>query len=110
MSIIFYIMNYLGINLNVESADPFVSLLSMLCFLSLIGLLSIINISIYLMVIYFSNNEKIIKILSRWKYVFFIFNIYKKTRVFFIVSEILIFLISQLTVIYICVKCIKGLL
>ena len=63
-------------------------------------LLSFINILIYFMVITFLNNEKFVNKIKEYKYLNKIFTIYKNTRIYFLIYEIIFFLFVNIFILW----------
>ncbi|SRR6266436_7526029 len=84
------LLNSLGISVSVDSS-PILLFLYVILFFSILGLLSVINIGIYLGVLYLSNNKLFLDKISKWTLLLTL-NIYKKTRIYFIISEVCLFL------------------
>jgi hypothetical protein len=101
------LLNSLGISVSVDSSPVLLFLYLILCF-SILGLLSVINIGIYLGALYLSNNKLLLNKVSKWTLLFTLLNIYKKTRIYFIISEVFLFLFCQCSVIWFCLKFING--
>jgi len=89
----------LGIQININpEIKPIVLFSIVILVLTLIALLCSINIFIYAIIIYISENEKILNFIKKYKLLFKIFNYYKKTRLVFIIIEFLflIFILSSI--------------
>lgn len=63
-------------------------------------LLSFINILIYFIVITFLNNEKFVNKIKEYKYLNKIFTLYKNTRIYFLIYEIIFFLFVNIYLIW----------
>jgi hypothetical protein len=101
------LLNSLGIHVSVESS-PILLFLYLIVFFTIFGLLSIINIGIYVGVLYLSNNKLLLDKISEWSLLLRLLNIYKKTRIYFIISELFLFLFCQFSIIWFCLKFING--
>jgi hypothetical protein len=103
------LLNSLGIPVSVDSsAQPILLFLYLILFFSIFALLSVINIGIYLGVLYLSNNKLFLDKVSKWALLLTLLNIYKKTRIYFIISEVFLFLFCQCSIIWFCLKFING--
>jgi hypothetical protein len=101
------LLTLLGIPVSVDSS-PILLFLYLILFFSILALLSVINIGIYLGVLYLSNNKLFLDKISKWNLLLTLLNIYKKTRIYFIISEVLLFLFCQCSIIWFCLKFING--
>jgi hypothetical protein len=101
------LLNSLGIPVSVDSSPILLFLYLILCF-SILALLSVINIGVYLGVLYLSNNKLFLDKISKWTLLLTVLNLYKKTRIYFIISEVFLFLFCQCSIIWFCLKFIKG--
>lgn len=101
------LLNSLGISISLDSS-PILLFLYVILFFAILGLLSIINIGIYLGVLYLSKNKLFLDKISKWTLLLTLLNIYKKTRIYFIISEVFLFLFCQCTIIWFCLKFING--
>jgi hypothetical protein len=99
-------LNSIGIHVNIsESSSPVLLFAFSILVLSLIVLSCILNIILYLCVIYISeNNQVILDIISKYKLLLKIFNIYKKTRMFYLVIEFILLLFSLGSIIWLCFR------
>lgn len=105
------LLNSLGIHLPVNGSSlsqPILLFLYLILFFSILALLSIINISIYLGVLYLSNNKLFLDKISKWTLLLTLLNIYKNTSQFVIISEVCLFLFCQGSIIWFCLKFING--
>jgi len=100
------LLNSLGISVSLDSSPILLFLYVIICF-AIFGLLSVINIGIYLGFIYLSNNKLLDK-LPKWTFLRKLLNIYKKTSIYFIISELCLFLFCQCSIIWFCLKFIYG--
>ena len=93
-------LKYLGIQLD-SPLPPLVNLSLIFIILSVISLLSVINISIYLLSIYIVSDERILsRIPSKYLYIHKLLKYYKNIRIFFILIEVIILLFSLCVIIY----------
>lgn len=102
-------LHSLGFNVS-ESSSPILLFAFLVCILSIISLLSFINILIYFGILYLSDNKVLLGKLSKWPYLLKIMFIYKQTRLGFLISELFLFLASQCTIIYLCSRLILKLI
>ena len=78
----------IGIFVNVpEDSSPILKLFIKILVLGIVSLFYIFNIIVYLLIIYFSNNEKVLSIVSKHKYLLKIFNFYRKTQIIYLILE-----------------------
>lgn len=101
------LLNLLGITVD-SSSSPILLFLYLILFFSILALLSVINIGIYLGLLYLSNNKLFLDKISKWTLLLIVLNLYKKTRIYFIISEVFLFLFCQCSIIWFCLKFIKG--
>ena len=101
-------LNYIGIELT-DTTEPIVVFCIGLLTLSVVALLAFINIGIYLLTIHIANNKTLLEYIADWKILLKMIDIYKKTRIAFIIIEIGFFMFCQLTIISLCLKVIYGL-
>ena len=103
-------VQYFGLATNVTAESSHIVLFMLvLLFFSLMAMLCIINICIYLLILYFSNNTYVLNIVSKHKYLLKIFNFYRKTRVYYIVIEFAFLIVNVSCIIYFCCRMINGL-
>lgn len=102
--IIKFLQSY-GFHLEIVYNDSNYGIL-MLCLsifiLALISLFCVINISIYLLILHFSEHKKVIEIVSKRKLTLKLFNLYRNTRQMFLVSELILLIICTSSIVYIC--------
>lgn len=70
--------------------------------LAFISLICVVNISLYLLVLHFSEHKKVIEVVSKQKLPLKLFNLYKKTRQMFLVSELVLLTMCTSSIVYIC--------
>ena len=93
-------LKYLGIQLD-SPLPPLVNLSLIFIILSVISLLSVINISIYLLSIYILSDKRILsKIPSKYVYIHKLLNFYKNIRIFYILIEVILLLFCICIIIY----------
>ena len=93
-------LNNFGVHVDTP-LPPLVNLSLIFIILSVISLLSVINITIYLLSIYILSNERILsKIPSKYGYIHKLLKYYKNIRIFFILIEVIILLFSLCVIIY----------
>lgn len=97
------ILNYLGISVSIES-NPVLLFLYVILLFAILGLFSFFNIVIYLGVLYLSNNRLLLDKISKWPLLVKLLNIYKKTRIAFIIFEVFFFLFCQCSIIWFCFR------
>lgn len=100
-----------GINIELIN-DAANNNIFLLCFsftlLASIALLSLININIYLLILYFSEHKKIVKLVSKRQITLILFNLYKNTRKMFLVSELVLLTFCIGSILYICSIILKA--
>ena len=100
-----------GINIELIN-DAANNNIFLLCFsftlLAFIALLSLININIYLLILYFSKHKKIVKLVSKRQITLILFNLYKNTRKMFLVSELVLLTFCIGSILYICSIILKA--
>jgi hypothetical protein len=101
------ILNSLGISVSLHSS-PILLFLYLIVFFAILGLLSIINVIVYLGVLYLGNSRLFLNKLKKWPFLLKLFNIYKRTSIYFIISELCFFLFCQCSIIWFCLKFING--
>ena len=70
--------------------------------LAFISLLCVINISIYLLILHFSEHKYVIEVVSKRKLTLKLFNLYKNTRIMFLVFELVLLIFCTSSIVYIC--------
>lgn len=107
------LLQNIGLNISEDNpASGMILFLSVIIFFALMTLLCIFNLGIYWIIFHYSNNEKFLIYISNLKYhniILKFINIYKRTRIGFIISEILMCLFCLCSIIWFCVKFIVGL-
>ena len=100
-----------GINIKLIN-DAANNNIFLLCFsftlLAFIALLSLININIYLLILYFSKHKKIVKLVSKRQITLILFNLYKNTKKMFLVSELVLLTFCIGFILYICSIILKA--
>ena len=87
------LLNWLGISLVENATDSPVFLLSACVLIfSIIALLCAINIIFYFIVLYFIENKNLLEKISKYKILLKLIKFYKKTTMFYLAVEILIFI------------------
>lgn len=92
MLIILNILNYFGIVIENENNHPFAAYSFIILFISLLLLLCFFNILLYFSLIILLDNKLFNEWLKDWPILKRIANIYKNTRIIFIVFEVLFFI------------------
>ncbi len=100
---IFELLNKLGINITENSSPIFLFACSILI-LSLISLVCFIQIMLYFLINYYSENEKFINKISKLPILLKIVKFYKISNIVSIMIEIGFFLLSMTSIIYLCFK------
>ena len=103
MTYFFDFINSFGFNINLGSS-PLVLFLSSILVLSIVSLLCILNIIIYFIILkVFESQSNIDWITARVpSYVMYLINIYRKTRIYYIIVEVLFLLFCNGSIIYLC--------
>ena len=103
-------LRLLGINITInDSTSPIVLFACVILVLSIIALLCFINIVIYFTVLYLTEHKIFIDKISEYKYILKIINIYRKTRLPYLLFEIILYLICSCSIIWFCIRIIYGL-
>lgn len=99
-----------GIHVNLNgSSDPMLVLFCCILALSIVSLISFIQVLFYFLVLYITDHKYIIDKISKYIVLVKIMNIYKQTRIVYIIFEVLIFLLCILFIIWLCVRVIYSL-
>ena len=105
MEDILYYLNLLGIHVPVDNNSPMIVQFALILLLfGSISYLCIINISIYLIVLYVCENKKVLEFVSKKAYRLKIFNYYKFTSKFFLVVEFLFLFVNLGLINYFCFR------
>lgn len=101
----------LGIHVN-ESSNPFLLLLFSILILSCIALLCVLNISLYAGILYMFEDKDRIDRLSKVlpSFIMKLINIYKQTRIYYLIIEVLLLLYCLISIIWYSGKVVLGLL
>ena len=98
-------LEFLGIHANLsEDSSPILLLLSCIFILSVIAMLSFINILIYLGVLYITEHKLFLDKISKYSLLTKLLSIYRKTRMSFLIFEILLLLTNLSSVIWLCYR------
>ena len=106
---VFELLNFLGFSVSPESS-PLILFICSILVLSIVSLLCIINIIIYYIIIQvFENKDRLEWLSSKlpW-YIMYIINIYRKTRISYIIVETFFLLFCNCSIIYFCSIFING--
>lgn len=102
------VMEYLssfGIHVNIsESSDPIVLVCISILILSIIALISFMQIFLSLGVLYISEHKYIQGKISKYRILDKIMSFYKKTRLGYIFFEVCLFLVCIFSIIWLCLK------
>ena len=102
-------LSSLGINLNIsEASHPFVLFAFSILILCVVCLLCVLTISGFLLGLYVTTNEKLVAKVSKYPLLLKVFNFYKKTRVFYLIIEILILIYCLGLIFWLCWRVIYG--
>jgi hypothetical protein len=97
MKILIDFLNLLGLHININpETSPFVLFCIVILVLTLIALFCCINIFLYSIVLYITENKDILNYINKYKIILKIINFYKKTRLIYILLEFM-FLILNLS-------------
>jgi hypothetical protein len=102
-------LKLLGIHINInQETQPIVTFSIAILVLTIIALLCTLNIFIYLLVLYITDNVKFLEYFKNYKVILKIFYYYKKTRVIYIIIEFifLVFILSSIS--WLCLRIIQG--
>lgn len=103
-----YLQN-LGIVVQVdENSSPFVKFILVLLMLSTICFLCLINITLYFVIYNFRESEKVLNIVSKHKLLLKMFNLYKKTSFYYLLSEFMFLYVNLGIIIYFCFMIVTG--
>ena len=102
-------LNSIGIHVN-ENSAPILLFACSIWILAIVSMLCFINIMFYFSILYILDNEKVLIKLSQWPFLIKIINFYKSIRTGFIVFELILFIISLGSIIWLCSRIIFGLL
>lgn len=99
-----------GIHVNIsESSDPILLLCCSILVLAIVALFSFIQVLLYFGVLYITDHKYIIDKISKYSKLVKIMNIYKNTRIGYIIFEIILFLVCIFFIIWLCLKVIYSL-
>ena len=96
---------YLNIN---EDSSPLLLLSLSILVLSLVAFFCILNIIIYLTILYLSENEILKSKIFNHKILKKIYNFYRHTRVYYIIIEFIFVVYILSTIIYICYRIVTA--
>ncbi|BCG68828.1 hypothetical protein (mitochondrion) [Collybia sordida] len=98
-------LNNLGIHVNIsESSDPIVLFSCSVLVLSIIALFSFMQIYLYILILYISDNKYVIDRISKYSILVKIMDLYKKTRIGYIFFELCLFLVCMCSIIWLCIR------
>jgi hypothetical protein len=99
---------FLGININInESSSPLLLLVCGIFGLCFIALLCFINILTYFFIMYILDHSLIKNKITNI-YLIKLINLYKKTRLSFLIFEVILFISCILSVLYFCLRIILA--
>jgi hypothetical protein len=102
------VMEYLssfGIHVNIsESSEPIVLVCTSILILSIISLISFIQIFLSLAVLYISDHKYIMDKISKYSILVKIMSFYKQSRIGYILFEVCLFLLCMFSIIWLCIK------
>ena len=95
-----------------ESSSPIIGFIFIIFILSSIAILCFINIAIYYgVILYFDNPARLEKITGTLpKPLLRLFNFYRKTRSFFLIFELTLFMVSLGSIVWLCGRILLGVL
>jgi len=103
-------LNLLGLNLSInEESSPIVLFSLSILILSLVSLFCILNIVLYLCILYVSDNKVLLDKISKYYLILYLFNLYKKSRLVYLVIEFILLLVCIISIIWLCLNLIYGL-
>ena len=96
MKILIDFLNIFGLHIKINpETSPFILFCIVILALTVIALICCINIFIYYITIYISDNQTILNYVNKYNTILNILNFYKKTRLLYIILEFM-FLIANL--------------
>jgi len=72
-------------------------------------LFCILNIVLYLCILYVSDNKVLLDKISKYYLILYLFNLYKKSRLVYLVIEFILLLVCIISIIWLCLNLIYGL-
>ena len=100
-----------GVYLNIdESSSPVILFALSILILSFVAMWCFITIVLYLGFLYLMENKVLLEKASKYNIIVKILNVYKKTRLFYLVIEIALFLISLGSIILLSGRIVFGLI
>ena len=103
MNFFFQFLQTLGINVNANS-DPHLLFICSLFVLAILSMVSFINMLIYCVVLYITEHKLFLEKISKYKLLSKLVPYYRKTRISFLILELLIFLGCLSSIIVLCYK------
>jgi len=99
------LLKNIGIHINIsESSSPIMLFAFSILVLSLISLFCVLNIILYLCVIYISDSQELLDKISKNILLLKIFYFYKNTRIFYLVIEFIFLLFILGSIIWLCIR------
>ena len=92
-TVILNILNFLGVSVN-EINSPIVNLCVANFIFSIVSLLCVLNIIIYLVILYVNDRVEIMSLISKYRFIVKLFDLYKKTGIIYLVFEFIFLLIA----------------
>jgi hypothetical protein len=109
MKILIDFLNMLGLHININlETSPIVQFCIVILVLTIIALICCINIFLYCIVLYISENKNILNYINKYKIILKIFNFYKKTRLLYIVLEFIFLIVNLACIASLCLYIIYG--
>ena len=105
MEFINLILKLLGLDVVLDDeTSPFLVFVSGIFCMSLITLLSFINILIYTVILYITEHKLFLDKINKYPFLVKVIGYYRKTRLSFLIIEVLFFTFSLLAIIYLSYK------
>lgn len=110
MNIFTEFLHSLGVNITIDgNSSPVVLFACVILVLSVIALLCFINIVLYFAVLYITEHKVFIDKINKYKYIEKLVLVYKKTRISYLVFEIILYFVCSCSIIWFCIRVIYGL-
>lgn len=105
------LLKLLGVHVNIsESSSPILLFACSILVLSIIALFCFINILLYFTILHITDNKLLLDKLSRYIILVKIINLYRQTRIAYLLFEVILFLVSLGSVIWLCSRVVYGLM
>ena len=109
MEFIKLILNWVGIDIEInDETSPLLLFFCAIFCMSLLTLNSFLKILIYLINLYITEHKLFLEKINKYPYLTKLLNYYRKTRLSFLIFEILFFTCSLIYIAYLCFKIIYA--